>query len=89
VVEQPAGAGQDVGLVMTDFIDHHPDVFVDGSRYDFPFPFGAILYLSMQSGQGQGGMGVRTIEVYPKNLHETCIVLANVRIFFLSLLLVK
>ena len=54
-----------------DFIDHRADVFVDGGRHDFPIIAGLVLHLCMEGGKCQRRVGIRAVEVYPKNLHES------------------
>jgi hypothetical protein len=73
VIEEPTGGGQDVGLVATDFIDYLPYVFARGGGHDAPFVIGVPGYLGMQGRKGQRRVGIRAIEVYPKNLHESVV----------------
>jgi hypothetical protein len=73
MVEEPAGSGQNVWAMPVNGIHNHANILVDGGRYGFPLIIRVILDLGMESRKCQRRMGIRTIEVYPKNLHESSV----------------
>ena len=53
MVEEPASAGQDVGLMSVDFIDHRSCILACGGGYGHPFIIRVTGHLCMEGRECQ------------------------------------